>query len=155
MTAEDVVVRKADDDARCLAIAAGLPDYFNATGLALLREDLAAGEVYGAFDGETLIGFAVFKAINSEAIELAWLAVERDRWSHGVGTRLVEVGLAGLAGEYRACQVKTLAATVEDEGYARTRRFYAGLGFIPLEVIDPYPGWEAGNPCQIMVRFLR
>ena len=52
----------------------------------------------------------------------------------------------------RLVKVKTLAETRPDEGYARTRRFYEKLGFFTVEIIDPYPGWGEGNPCQIMVR---
>lgn len=48
------------------------------------------------------------------------------------------------------CYVKTLAETVEDTGYKKTREFYKKLGFNTLEIIDPYPGWSAGNPCQIL-----
>lgn len=150
----DVEVRKTDDREACYTLAASLPDYFNASGLELLKADLVSGDLYGAFEGGELIGFAVYKELNREAVELAWLVVAREHWSRGVGTQLVNESLAALPSSYRACQVKTLAATVPDAGYDRTRRFYAKLGFIPLEVIDPYPDWEPGNPCQILVRFL-
>jgi GNAT superfamily N-acetyltransferase len=90
--------------------------------------------------------------LNPEAIELAWLAVEREYWSRGIGTKLVRESLARLPSRFRAGEVKTLAATVTDAGYARTRRFYAKLDFIPIEAVHPYPGWERGNPCQILVR---
>jgi len=154
LSSSEVEIRRTTDAQACHALAAGLPDYFTARGLANLRADLDAGELYGAFSGDTIVGFALYKPLNPEAVELAWLAVARRHWSRGVGTRLVDESLARLPKHYRVCQVKTLAATVPDAGYARTRQFYAKLGFIPLEVIDPYPGWEAGNPCQLLVRFL-
>jgi len=150
-----VAVRKTCDREACSRLAATLPDYFTASGLKALAGDLALGELYGAFAGDRLIGFALYKELNPEAVELAWLAVDRGYWSRGAGTQLVKRSLAALPRQYRTCQVKTLAAAVADEGYARTRRFYAKLGFIPLEVIDPYPGWVPGNPCQLLVRFLR
>ncbi|MBI3973074.1 MAG: GNAT family N-acetyltransferase [Chloroflexi bacterium] len=154
ISSSEVEVRKTTDAEACHALAAGFPDYFTARGLEILKVDLAIGELYGAFAGDTLIGFALYKELNPEAVELAWLAVARRHWSRGVGTRLVNETLTGLPNQYRACEVKTLAATVPDAGYDRTRRFYSKLGFIPLEVIDPYPGWDPGNPCQILVRFL-
>jgi GNAT superfamily N-acetyltransferase len=150
----DVAIEKTSDIPSCCAIAARLPDYFTASGLRALRADLDRGELYGAFVADRLVGFALYKELNPEAVELAWLAVDRPYWSQGIGTRLVSESMDRLATRYRACEVKTLAATVPDAGYARTRRFYAKLGFIPVEVIDPYPGWEPRNPCQIMVRFL-
>jgi GNAT superfamily N-acetyltransferase len=135
-------------------IAARLPDYFTESGLQALRAELTHGELYSASVGGRLVGFALYKELNPEAVELAWLAIDREYWSRGVGTKLVTESLQVLAGRYRACEVKTLAATVPDPGYARTRRFYAKVGFIPLEIVDPYPGWEPGNPCQIMARCL-
>jgi len=49
---------------------------------------------------------------------------------------------------------KTLAPDVEYAPYEATRRFYEKKGFIHLETIDPYPGWDPGNPCAIYVRVL-
>ncbi len=154
LSSSEVEIRRTTDAQACHALAAGLLDYFTAHGLANLKVDLAAGELYGAFAGDTIVGFALYKELNPEAVELAWLAVARRHWSCGVGTRLVDESLASLPKRYRVCEVKTLAATASDTGYDRTRRFYAKLGFVPLEVIDPYPGWEPGNPCQLLVRFL-
>jgi GNAT superfamily N-acetyltransferase len=149
-----IVIEKTTDTHASYAIAARLPEYFMPSGLQALRRDLERGELYGAFVGDRLVGFALYTELNQEAVELAWLGVDRAYWSRGVGTKLVGESLHRLATRYRACELKTLAAHVPDAGYARTRRFYAKLGFIPLEVIDPYPGWEPGNPCQILARFL-
>lgn len=151
----DIEIRRTNDTGSCLRIATALPDYFNATGLDHMRSDLSTGTLFGAYRATDLIGFALYQELNPEAVELAWLAVQREQWSRGVGTYLVRESLALLPSRYRACQVKTLAATVPSPGYARTRRFYRKLGFIPLEIIDPYPGWDPGNPCQLMVTFLR
>jgi GNAT superfamily N-acetyltransferase len=151
----DVEVRRTNDNASCFRLAATLPDFFNATGLEHMRSDLSAGALFGAYVHADLIGFAVYKELNPEAVELAWLAVKREQWSRGVGTGLVTETLSLLSSRYRACQVKTLAATSSYPPYERTRRFYLKLGFIPLEVIDPYPGWPPGNPCQLMVICLR
>jgi GNAT superfamily N-acetyltransferase len=149
-----IEVRRTDDTESSLRIAIALPDYFNAAGLEHLRFDLSAGDLFGAYAAAELIGFVLYKKLNPETVELAWLAVKREEWSRGVGTRLVRQSLTLLPSRYRACQVKTLASTSLYAPYERTRRFYAKLGFIPLEVIDPYPGWPPGNPCQLMVAFL-
>jgi GNAT superfamily N-acetyltransferase len=146
-----VDIRRTNDTDSSFRLAAGLPDYFNAAGLEHLKADLVAGELFGAFMETELIGFAVFTELNPRAVELAWLAVRREHWSRGVGTRLVVESLSNLPSRYEMCQVKTLAATAPYAPYERTRRFYARLGFVPLEIIDPYPGWAPGNPCQLMV----
>ena len=45
--------------------------------------------------------------------------------------------------------VKTLGPSHPDPGYALTRRFYAALGYQPVEeLLDLWPG----NPCLIMVK---
>jgi len=49
--------------------------------------------------------------------------------------------------------VKTLDESREDEGYARTRRFYYAMGFQPLEVFPML--WDADNPCLCMLKYLR
>ncbi len=147
----DVEVRRTGDTESSYRLAAALPDYFNSAGLEHMKSDLSGGELFGAYHTTQLIGFALYKDINPQAIELAWLAVRREQWSRGVGTRLVTESLALLPSRYRVCLVKTLAATVAYPPYERTRQFYVKLGFIPLEVVDPYPGWPPGNPCQLMV----
>jgi hypothetical protein len=49
-------------------------------------------------------------------------------------------------------QVKTLSPSVEYEYYARTREFYAAMGFRPLEELKQI--WNAQNPCWLMVKYL-
>lgn len=55
---------------------------------------------------------------------------------------------------YKICYVKTLAETVKDGGYEKTRAFYKSLSFYTLEIIDSYTGWDKGNPCQILAAAL-
>src|SRR6266511_3643634 len=123
--AGEIAIRKTRDYEVCVRIAASLPDYFTPAGVEMVRADVPRGDLYGAFVADQLVGFALYKVLNAEAVELAWLAVDRRHWSRGVGTRLVTTSLAALPAQYRACQVKTLAATAADAGYARTRRLYA------------------------------
>ena len=49
-------------------------------------------------------------------------------------------------------EVKTLGASSDATNYDGTRRFYERHGFVLLEEIDPFPGWEPGNPCAIYVK---
>ena len=57
-----------------------------------------------------------------------------------------------IAEDVELLQVKTLGPARPDAGYERTRRFYAQLGFLPLEEIH---GLWPENPCLIMVKALR
>ncbi|MGH8735065.1 MAG: RdgB/HAM1 family non-canonical purine NTP pyrophosphatase, partial [Burkholderiales bacterium] len=49
--------------------------------------------------------------------------------------------------------VKTLAPSAGDRLYARTHRFYAAEGFVPLEVFPTL--WNEENPCLLMAKVLR
>jgi XTP/dITP diphosphohydrolase len=49
--------------------------------------------------------------------------------------------------------VKTLAPSAGDRLYARTHRFYAAEGFVPLEVFPTL--WNEANPCLLMAKVLR
>lgn len=85
-----------------------------------------------------------------ESAEIHLLAVEPGLHRQGAGRALVAALEADLvAGGCRLLQVKTLGPGSPDEGYARTRRFYAALGFRPLEELSL---WGPDNPCLIMVK---
>jgi ribosomal protein S18 acetylase RimI-like enzyme len=87
------------------------------------------------------------------AAEIYLMAVEPALHRRGIGRALVEALEADLiAGGVELLQVKTLGPSRPDASYNQTRRFYAGLGFLPLEEID---GLWPGNPCLIMVKTLQ
>lgn len=59
-----------------------------------------------------------------------------------------------MRADVRLLEVKTLADRAGYGPYIRTRRFYAWAGFVHLDTIDPFPGWDPGNPCAILVKVL-
>jgi ribosomal protein S18 acetylase RimI-like enzyme len=149
-----IAIERVSDNAAALAIARSLPGSFTPGGIERMRAALDEETVYGARVEGELAGFASYKALNDAAIELTWLVVSPRFQGQGVGTRLVTESLRAVGASCKLCEVKTLAETHPDAGYARTRAFYRRLGFISVEIIDPYPGWEPGNPCQIFVKCL-
>jgi GNAT superfamily N-acetyltransferase len=87
------------------------------------------------------------------AAEIVVMAVLPDLHRRGVGRAMLahaEATLAAAGVEY--LQVKTLADTHPDEGYARTRQFYLACGFRPLEVFPTL--WHPGNPALQLVKRL-
>ena len=88
-----------------------------------------------------------------ESAEIYLMAVEPALHRRGIGRALVEALEADLVADgVELLQVKTLGPSRPDASYERTRRFYARLGFRPLEEIhDLWPG----NPCLIMVKVLQ
>ena len=84
--------------------------------------------------------------------EIYLMAVEPATHRRGVGRALVRALEDDLIADgVELLQVKTLGPSHPDAGYARTRQFYASMGFRPLEEIhDLWPD----NPCLIMVKAL-
>lgn len=61
-----------------------------------------------------------------------------------------QAALAADGVEY--LQVKTLGPSNPDAGYAKTRQFYLGMGFVPLEELSQL--WDPSQPCLIMIKAL-
>lgn len=86
------------------------------------------------------------------AAEIHLMAVEPELHRHGVGRALIEALERDLVADgVRLLQVKTRGPSYPDAGYDQTRRFYARMGFEPLEEIT---GLWPGNPCLILVKVL-
>jgi ribosomal protein S18 acetylase RimI-like enzyme len=150
----DVLVKKSTDISSALDIGRNNTHYFNSAGLEMMKKDLKIATLIGAYSKNKMVGFVAFKELNDRAVELAWMAIEPKYQDQNIGTLLVREGIKLLPKKYVLCETKTLSETDPDPGYARTRNFYIKLGFIPLDTINPYPGWGKDNPCQIFVKIL-
>jgi GNAT superfamily N-acetyltransferase len=85
-----------------------------------------------------------------------WLAVRAGQRGRGLGTVLLDRMLSDLASEgVSVVEVKTLDRSAGYPPYEVTRAFYERRGFIQVDVIDPLPGWQPGNPAAIYVAALR
>jgi GNAT superfamily N-acetyltransferase len=85
--------------------------------------------------------------------EIYLMAVDPAWHRRGAGRALVAALEADLIAEgVEFLQVKTQGPARPDAGYAKTRQFYAGVGFRPLEEIH---GLWPGLPCLIMIKSLR
>jgi GNAT superfamily N-acetyltransferase len=139
-----------DDYAGCIAVMELLPDSFTSSGIEACKRDLPRSHVLIADDDSKLDGFAAWESRGESRAELAWLAVRPDAQGKGIGARLArEAEADATRAGASEMEVKTLAEGEESPEYELTRRFYDKLGYELAEVIDPYPGWEPGNPCAI------
>ena len=87
------------------------------------------------------------------AAEICLLAVDPAYHRQGAGRALVAAAEAGLVADgVEFLQVKTLGPSNPDEGYQGTRKFYAAVGFTPLEELHGV--WDPENPCLIMIKHL-
>lgn len=149
-----ILIKANSDKQKAFDIASSLTNSFDDRGLASMKKDLEDQKLFGAFLEDRMVGFVVYKELNPEVIELAWMGILKENQGKGIGAKLLFESLRLLDKKYKACEVKTLAETHSDPGYAKTREFYKKLDFIPLEIISPYPGWSKDSPCQIFVKFL-
>jgi len=148
---ENLEIKKTNEKDAALMIGKSLPASFTPEGLVSLESDLNAQTVYGAFLADRMVGFICLRKADIGSLEISWLAVSPELQGKGVGTKLVKESLREMTHDgIEVCYVKTLAETSDDKGYALTRSFYKALGFYTLEIIDPYPTWEQGNPCQLL-----
>jgi ribosomal protein S18 acetylase RimI-like enzyme len=84
--------------------------------------------------------------------EIHLMAVDREVHRRGAGRALVAALETDLIADGTdLLQVKTLGPAHPDAGYERTRRFYQGMGFRPLEELH---GLWPENPCLIMIKIL-
>lgn len=89
----------------------------------------------------------------SSSYEIYVMGIKKDYQRNGIGKRLIET-VANYCkqngGKY--LQVKTLSQDRECFAYAKTRKFYIGMGFEPIEVFPLL--WDAANPCLLMIKQL-
>ena len=140
------------DEAHAIAIAS--PDYFVKECWSEIKRDLEKASFFGAFEGDEMIGFISYAEVAKGVTEIKWLAVKKEFRGQGIGSRLINETLKIIPKKYKLCKVRTLAETREDEGYSKTRKFYEKLGFYSIEIIDPYPYWSPGDPCQIYIKIV-
>jgi GNAT superfamily N-acetyltransferase len=137
------------------AIVRGSPDFFTPDVPDVVAAELARNASWVVTDDDEVVGFAVVERRSAGAAEVTWAAVQAERRGGGLGTRLLEAVLTELAGGgVRLVEVKTLDASAGYEPYDATRGFWERRGFVQVDSIDPYPGWQPGNPCAIYVAAL-
>ena len=151
-----VVTRRASAEewGVCVDIAASLPNFFTREAVhEMLPGDLGRFGALVAEVNRSVAGFLVACRKTPGIAEILWLAVREQAQGQGVGSALIQGTVDACRAEaVRILEVKTLAPGTSDVGYNATRRFYEARSFELLEIIDPYPGWNPGNPCAIYVK---
>lgn len=136
----------------CEHILRALPDWF---GIEAAIQDYAAAiptlpTFRAKAEGQT-VGFLSLKLHNPYSAEIYVMGVLPAFHHAGIGRALME-NAEGYAKsrQIEYLQVKTLGPSNADASYAKTRAFYAALGFRPLEEFSQI--WDKNNPCLIMVK---
>ena len=138
--------------ALCDGILRALPDWFGIESSIVEYVTKVRDLPFWAMmeDGEAA-GFVALLPHTQSAAEVCVMGVRQSHHRSGLGRQLIEAcnhwcrenGVLYLT-------VKTLADTHPDPGYAKTRAFYAAMGFVPIEVFPTL--WDAHNPCLQMIK---
>ena len=158
MEAENIVVREVNDPTQkakiCEAILRALPQWFGVEQAIIdYCGKVQAMPVCAVFCGEEPAAFVALKEHNAHTAEIMVMGVLAEYHRHGMGRRLID-----WCEDYcrrtdkKYLTVKTLDSSRASKSYERTRLFYLGLGFTPLEVFPMF--WDKDNPCLFLVKHI-
>jgi len=144
------IVRRAAG-ADCTSILAELPEWFGIPqSNAAYAEIAEVGDAFVAEENGNALGLMVLADPGFAAIDIHLLAVRRHAHRRGVGRALVERAVEETRARGKSyLTVKTRGPSLPYEPYEKTRRFYEGVGFKPLEEFIQI--WGPENPCLMMV----
>lgn len=140
--------------ASCMPVLRALPHWFGIEDAILGYEreiDELPTFVVRRDGADEIIGFASVKRHFPESAELYVLGVLPTLHRQGVGRAMlarVEDWLRSEGVDY--VHLKTRGPSKPDEGYERTRAFYAALGYRPLEELPTL--WNEANPALLLVK---
>src|SRR6266704_1303313 len=147
---------EAGDAPAAAAIIRGLPDYFTDDVPAKAERDAASHQAWVITDSGTVAGFAVAARKSPGGAEILWIAVDAARRGLGHGTRLLGRVLDHLGADgISVVEAKTLDRSSGYRPYEATRAFWERNGFVYVDMIDPLPDWQPGNPAAIYVAAIR
>ena len=157
------ITRERDPDAKeriCRSVLESLPDWFGIPEAIdqFCREarDLRmwVARTKNNMGDDEVAGLVTLLQHFPVAAELHLIAIRAEHHREGLGQKLLAAVEAHLKKKAtRVLTVKTLAPSAGDRLYARTHRFYAAEGFVPLEVFPTL--WNEENPCLLMAKVLR
>jgi ribosomal protein S18 acetylase RimI-like enzyme len=146
----------AADVEGCQDVVRALPDFFTADVVEQVGVELVRDRAWVSDEGPGVTGFVIVERRFPKAAEVTWAAVHPSAQRRGIGRSLLRTALdAARADGVEVVEVKTLDASAGYEPYVATRAFWESLGFVQVDVIDPLPGWQPGNPSAIYVLPLR
>lgn len=139
--------------ALCRAVLDDLPQWFgDPAAKARYIAEAADAPTLAAHAGATPAGILTLRRHFPQTFEMRILGVRPAHQGIGHGRRLVEAAAAHARDAGAGfLTVKTLGPSNRDPHYAKTRAFYAALGFHPLEEFATF--WrDPPNPCLFLVR---
>ncbi|SFU08529.1 Acetyltransferase (GNAT) domain-containing protein [Pseudovibrio denitrificans] len=119
----------------CDEVLSDLPDWFGPFEVYKdYLEDVKTRPVFVAEIGREKVGLMALTQTSAACVDIHLLAIRSEHHGAGIGRAFVE--LAKRYAKERGAgflTVKTLGPSRENAAYAKTRKFYASVGFEPLE----------------------
>jgi ribosomal protein S18 acetylase RimI-like enzyme len=138
----------------CAPILWGLPQWFGIESATRhYIESIDELPTFTAMVNGELAGFLTLKQHFEHSAEIYVMGVAARFHRRGCGRAMLMVAESYLCEQgIEYLQVKTLSPSHPDEYYALTRKFYAAVGFRPLEEFKTL--WGEANPCLLLVKRL-
>ncbi|MCK4653619.1 MAG: GNAT family N-acetyltransferase [Candidatus Cloacimonetes bacterium] len=138
----------------CEKIIRSLPNWF---GLESANKEyigkVANTTFYAAYMSDKVVGFFSIISHFPQTSEIYVCGILLEYHRFGIGRKLLKVIEKDLKKKgVKFLTVKTLSASHPDRSYAKTRKFYEAVGFIPLEEFKEL--WGKENPCLFMIKDL-
>lgn len=133
-------------------VLADLPEWFGLPeSTKEYIEDAKALPFWGAYEGETPVGFITLTQSSPDCGDVHCMGVKKAYHRKGIGKALMANLEKEAKKRYSYLQVKTV-----DEGYYaaydQTIAFYQSCGFVKVEVFPTL--WDAWNPCLMLIKKL-
>lgn len=150
----NVVEVAQNKGAICAEVLATLPHWFGipASNAAYIR-DVEHMPMFAVFDANNPLGFLALGKPAPATREIHVLGVRPELHRNGIGRALIERAAEAARNDgARFLTVKTLSSRDPDAGYAKTRAFYAAMGFHEIEEFPEL--WSPDNPAVLMLKVL-
>jgi GNAT superfamily N-acetyltransferase len=141
-------------DTACERVLRTLPQWFGIeSSLLEYARNTRHLPTFIAQDEDTIVGFLSLQQHFPQAWEVNCIAVDLAYRGRGIGRQIHAYAEPWLVEQgAKVLQVKTLADSHPSAAYEETRRFYAALGYQPLEVFPAL--WGPQLPVLQMIKVL-
>lgn len=139
----------------CEKILRSLPQWFGIESAILdYIKDVEKMPMLVAKSDSEIVGFLSLNLHNRYTAEIHVMGILPQFHRKKIGKQLVEAADSYLGNSgYRYLSVKTLSESRPNEEYDRTRNFYYGVGFLPIEEFKTL--WGEHNPCLLLIKSLQ
>lgn len=138
----------------CEKILRSLPKWFGIESAILdYIKDAERMPMFVTIVESEIVGFLSLNFHNKYTAEIHVIGVLPQFHRNGAGKELVRAAEKYLSEKgYKYLSVKTLSESRPNEEYDRTRNFYYGVGFLPVEEFKTL--WGEHNPCLLLIKNL-